>query len=79
MDALDDEKEEAEQQKLTLDLPPIQSNRARSIVSPPAPIPLTWGEIIDVLDVELEEKNKHKEQKKKLRRSKRRWRKLKTL
>ncbi|KAK2869611.1 hypothetical protein Q7C36_001482 [Tachysurus vachellii] len=36
---------------------------AASIVSSPTPPQLTWGEIMDALDAELEESEKHKEQK----------------
>lgn len=46
-----------------MDLPPVQSNNAVSVVSPPAPTPLTWGEIKDELETELEEVEKKKEKK----------------
>ncbi|KAG7315945.1 hypothetical protein KOW79_020811 [Hemibagrus wyckioides] len=59
----DEKKEKVKQDgKIILDLPPVQSNNAASIVSPPAPTPLTWGEIMDKLETELEEAEKKKEQ-----------------
>lgn len=35
-----------------------RATNAASVVSPPAPTPLTWGEIMDELETELEEVEK---------------------
>ncbi|XP_047659715.1 RNA-binding protein 42-like isoform X1 [Tachysurus fulvidraco] len=46
---------------LASDLLPVQTDNAASIDSSPL-LPLTWGQILDALDAELEEAEKHKEQ-----------------
>ncbi|KAK2854630.1 hypothetical protein Q7C36_006499 [Tachysurus vachellii] len=48
--------------QLASDLPPVQTDNAASIDSSPTPSKLTWGEIMDALDAELQEAEKLKEQ-----------------